>query len=51
MIPAHGCCPQWVIGRDWGATGDTTVAQADALARGLGLSAADRLLDLGAGRG
>jgi SAM-dependent methyltransferase len=40
-----------VIGGDWGANGYTTMAQADTLARGLGLSAADRLLDLGTGRG
>jgi 2-polyprenyl-3-methyl-5-hydroxy-6-metoxy-1,4-benzoquinol methylase len=40
-----------VIGGDWGANGYTTIAQADALARALGLSAADRLLDLGTGRG
>ena len=42
---------QRVIGGDWGANGYTTMAQADALADGLGLSAADRLLDLGSGRG
>jgi SAM-dependent methyltransferase len=40
-----------VIGGDWGANGYTTMAQADALADGLGLSAGDRLLDLGSGRG
>jgi predicted O-methyltransferase YrrM len=40
-----------VIGGDWGANGYTTLAQADRLAHGLGLSAADRLLDLGTGRG
>jgi hypothetical protein len=40
-----------VIGGDWGANGYTTMAQADQLAGGLGLSAADRLLDLGTGRG
>jgi 2-polyprenyl-3-methyl-5-hydroxy-6-metoxy-1,4-benzoquinol methylase len=40
-----------VIGGDWGANGYTTMAQADGLARGLGLSAADRLLDIGTGRG
>jgi SAM-dependent methyltransferase len=40
-----------VIGGDWGANGFTTMAQADTLAGGLGLSAADRLLDLGSGRG
>jgi cyclopropane fatty-acyl-phospholipid synthase-like methyltransferase len=40
-----------VIGGDWGANGHTTMAQADTLARGLGLSAADRLLDIGMGRG
>jgi ubiquinone/menaquinone biosynthesis C-methylase UbiE len=39
-----------VIGGDWGANG-YTMAQADTLAHGLGLSAADRLLDLGTGRG
>jgi SAM-dependent methyltransferase len=42
---------QRVIGGDWGANGYTTMAQADELARGLGLSAGDRLLDLGTGRG
>jgi SAM-dependent methyltransferase len=40
-----------VIGGDWGANGYTTMAQADTLARELGLSAGDRLLDLGTGRG
>jgi 2-polyprenyl-3-methyl-5-hydroxy-6-metoxy-1,4-benzoquinol methylase len=42
---------QRVIGGDWGANGYTTMAQADTLAHELGLSAADRLLDLGTGRG
>ena len=42
---------QRVIGGDWGANGFTTMAQADILARELHLSAADRLLDLGSGRG
>ena len=42
---------QRVIGGDWGANGFTTMAQADTLAGGLGLSAGDRLLDLGSGRG
>jgi SAM-dependent methyltransferase len=42
---------QRVIGGDWGANGYTTMAQADILADGLGLSAGDRLLDLGTGRG
>lgn len=40
-----------VIGGDWGANGYTTMAQADTLADQLGLSAGDRLLDLGTGRG
>jgi SAM-dependent methyltransferase len=40
-----------VIGGDWGANGYTTMAQADQLATGLRLSAADHLLDLGTGRG
>jgi SAM-dependent methyltransferase len=40
-----------VIGGDWGANGYTTMAQADTLADKLGLSATDRLLDIGAGRG
>jgi SAM-dependent methyltransferase len=40
-----------VIGGDWGANGYTTLAQADQLGSRLGLSAADRLLDLGTGRG
>jgi SAM-dependent methyltransferase len=42
---------QRVIGGDWGANGYTTMAQADTLADKLGLSAGDRLLDLGTGRG
>jgi 2-polyprenyl-3-methyl-5-hydroxy-6-metoxy-1,4-benzoquinol methylase len=42
---------QRVIGGDWGANGCTTMAQADTLARELHLSAGDRLLDLGTGRG
>jgi ubiquinone/menaquinone biosynthesis C-methylase UbiE len=42
---------QRVIGGDRGANGYTTMAQADTLARELDLSAADRLLDLGTGRG
>ncbi len=40
-----------VIGGDWGANGYTTRAQADQLAGGLELSAGDRLLDVGTGRG
>jgi hypothetical protein len=40
-----------VIGGDWGANGYTTMAQADLLARKLGLRPGTRLLDLGAGRG
>jgi SAM-dependent methyltransferase len=42
---------QRVIGGDWGANGFTTMTQADTLARELRLSAGDRLLDLGSGRG
>jgi hypothetical protein len=42
---------QRVIGGGWGANGFTTMAQADTLAHELHLSAADRLLDLGTGRG
>src|SRR5215217_4301187 len=42
---------QQVIGGDWGANGFTTMTQADTLGRELGLSAGDRLLDLGSGRG
>jgi hypothetical protein len=42
---------QRVIGGDWGANGFTTMAQADTLADELHLSAADRLLDVGTGRG
>ena len=42
---------QRVIGGDWGANGYTTMAQADTLAGELHLSAGDRLLDLGSGRG
>ena len=40
-----------VIGGDWGANGYTTMAQADLVARELGLRPGVRLLDLGAGRG
>jgi ubiquinone/menaquinone biosynthesis C-methylase UbiE len=40
-----------VIGGDWRANGFTTMAQADTLASALSLSAGDRLLDLGTGRG
>jgi 2-polyprenyl-3-methyl-5-hydroxy-6-metoxy-1,4-benzoquinol methylase len=46
-----GQIEQRVIGGDWGANGFTTIAQADTLARELHLSAGDRLLDLGSGRG
>jgi 2-polyprenyl-3-methyl-5-hydroxy-6-metoxy-1,4-benzoquinol methylase len=49
--PLLGEIERRVIGGDWGANGYTTMAQADQVARGLGLSAADRLLDLGTGRG
>jgi hypothetical protein len=42
---------QRVIGGDWGANGYTTMTQADTLAHELHLSAGDRLLDLGTGRG
>jgi len=40
-----------VIGANVGASGYTTVAQADALIRKLGLQTGTRLLDIGAGRG
>jgi SAM-dependent methyltransferase len=52
-IPSPIACQieQRVIGGDWGANGFTTMAQADTLARELRLSAGDRLLDLGTGRG
>ena len=40
-----------VLGEAWGVNGYTTVAQADALGRALHLSAGDRLLDVGTGRG
>jgi ubiquinone/menaquinone biosynthesis C-methylase UbiE len=40
-----------VVGGDWGANGYTTMTQADTLATELDLSAGDRLLDLGTGRG
>ena len=40
-----------MIGGDWGANGFTTMAQAGTLARELGVSASDILLDLGTGRG
>jgi methylase of polypeptide subunit release factors len=42
---------QRVIGGDWGANGFTTMDQADTLAREVHLSAADRMLDVGSGRG
>ena len=42
---------QRVIGGDWGANGFTTMDQADTLAAEVHLSAADRLLDVGSGRG
>ena len=42
---------QRVIGGNWGANGFTTMDQADTLAREVHLSAADRLLDVGSGRG
>ena len=40
-----------VLGEAWGVNGYTTVAQADALATAVRLSAGDRLLDVGTGRG
>jgi len=40
-----------VIGADYGADGYTTLAQADELRRLLDLRPADRLLELGSGRG
>ena len=40
-----------VLGELWGVNGYTTVAQADALATAVQLSAGDRLLDVGTGRG
>src|SRR5688500_15825126 len=40
-----------VLGEAWGVNGYTTVAQADALGRALHVSAGDRLLDVGTGRG
>jgi 2-polyprenyl-3-methyl-5-hydroxy-6-metoxy-1,4-benzoquinol methylase len=49
--PLLGEIERRVIGGDWGANGYTTMAQADQLASGLGLSGTDRLLDLGTGRG
>jgi SAM-dependent methyltransferase len=49
--PLLGEIERRVIGGDWGANGYTTIAQADLLATGLELSAADRLLDIGTGRG
>jgi cyclopropane fatty-acyl-phospholipid synthase-like methyltransferase len=42
---------QRVIGKDWWADGYTTIEEVDVLARRLHLSASDRLLDLGTGRG
>jgi len=49
--PLLGEIERRVIGGDWGANGYTTMAQADQVASGLGLSGTDRLLDLGTGRG
>jgi 2-polyprenyl-3-methyl-5-hydroxy-6-metoxy-1,4-benzoquinol methylase len=49
--PLLGEIERRVIGGDWGANGYTTMAQADKLTSGLGLSETDRLLDLGTGRG
>ncbi len=40
-----------VIGADYGATSYTTRREADDIARRLGLSRTDRLLDVGAGAG
>jgi methylase of polypeptide subunit release factors len=40
-----------VIGASWGANGYTTLAQADDLARRLGLEQGCRVLDVGTGRG
>ena len=42
---------QRVIGADWAANGYTTLAQTDELATRVSLRHADRLLDVGAGRG
>ena len=51
-LPPIACqIEQQVIGGDWGANGYTTMDQADTLAHELHLSATDRLLDLGTGRG
>ena len=51
-LPPIACqIEQRVIGGDWGANGYTTMDQADTLAHELHLSATDRLLDLGTGRG
>jgi hypothetical protein len=49
--PTASRVEQRVIGGDWGANGYTTMAQADTLARELGLSPGELLLDLGTGRG
>lgn len=49
--PAQLAFERAVFGSDVGASGWTTVAQADDLARRLGLGPGDRLLDLGSGRG
>jgi ubiquinone/menaquinone biosynthesis C-methylase UbiE len=51
LSPTARQIEQRVIGGDWGANGYTTMTQADTLARELDLSAGDRLLDLGTGRG
>lgn len=54
QVPATGTVDRIerdVIGAVWGANGYTTRDQADELGARLGLSPADRGLDLGAGRG
>jgi SAM-dependent methyltransferase len=49
--PAGIDLERFVLGSDYGATGFTTVAQADLLADVLALRPTDRLLDIGSGCG
>jgi len=49
--PAGVELERFVLGSDYGATGFTTVAQADLLADVLALRPTDRLLDIGSGCG
>lgn len=50
-VPAVLATERESVGSDYGATGYTTVAQADLLSDELGLGPGDRLLDIGSGCG